>query len=101
MAEWVKLLGSVEGFEWDPGNDRKNADRHQVSCEEAEQVFFNRPLLLQEDVRHSHGEARYHAFGRTRDGRKLAITFTVRGRRIRVISARDMHRKERKRYEQD
>lgn len=101
MADWDRLFASVEGFEWDSGNDIKNESSHQVSCEEAEQVFFNRPLFLQDDVKHSLKEARYHAFGCTNEGRKLAITFTIRGKKIRVISARDMHRKERKLYEQN
>jgi uncharacterized DUF497 family protein len=93
----------VEGFQWDTGNDRKNADRHGVSQGEAEQVFFNEPLLILSDDRHSCQEPRFHALGRTEDGRLLHITFTLREQRrwIRVISARDMHRKERMRYGQD
>ena len=69
---------------------------------EAEQVFFNEPLLMIADTKHSHREPRFHALGRTDEGRTLHITFTLRnaGERIRVISARDMHRKERKIYEQ-
>ena len=92
-------LALVEGFEWDEGNVRKN-DKHGVAASEAEQVFFNQPLLMLEDARHSQSEARFHALGMTHAGRKLHITFTVRGTRIRVISARDMHRKERSIYEQ-
>jgi len=71
-----------------------------VSASEAEQVFFNQPLLMLEDPQHSQAEPRFHALGVTHTARKLHITFTVRGTRIRVISARDMHRKERTRYEQ-
>lgn len=69
---------------------------------EAEQVFFNEPLLLLDDVKHSVNEARHHALGVTDDQRLLHITFTLRakGTRLRIISARDMHRKERKIYEQ-
>ncbi len=69
---------------------------------EAEQVFFNIPLLLLADARHSQQEARHHALGRTKEGRLLHITFTLRkaSSLIRVISARDMHRKERTIYEQ-
>jgi uncharacterized DUF497 family protein len=54
------------------------------------------------DPAHSLAEPRYHALGKTIDGRRLHITFTVHddGRLIRVISARDMHRKERAHYEQ-
>jgi uncharacterized DUF497 family protein len=68
---------------------------------EAEQVFFNAPLLVLEDSRHSSEEPRFHALGKSDDTRLLHITFTVRhkGEKIRVISARDMHRKERVIYE--
>lgn len=94
-------LRKINGFNWDDGNARKN-DKHGVSMAEAEQVFFNAPLLLLEDVAHSKNEARLHALGKTDDGRTLHITFTLReaGQLIRVISARDMHRKERTIYEQ-
>ena len=92
----------IEGFDWDAGNDRKNADRHDVTQAEAEQIFLNEPLLMLTDHRHNTHEPRYHALGRTDDGRRLHVTFTLRGdgRLIRVISARDMHRKERARYVQ-
>ena len=90
----------IVGFEWDAGNARKN-DRHGVSMAEAEQVFFNAPLLVVDDEKHSQHEARHHALGRTHEGRLLHLTFTLRsaGSLIRVISARDMHRKERMIYE--
>jgi hypothetical protein len=96
-------LARVEGFQWDAGNARKSADKHGVRQGEAEQVFFNEPLLVVADDRHSRAEIRLHALGRTDDGRLLHLTFTLReqGRLIRVISARDMHRKERNRYAQE
>ena len=95
-------LSSVIGFDWDAGNDRKNVHKHDVTRAEAEQTFFNEPLLLLEDFGHSAVEARYHALGRTDGGRRLHITFTPRsdGALIRVISARDMSRRERRIYEQ-
>lgn len=94
-------LTKLADFDWDEGNARKN-DKHGVSAAEAEQVFFNEPLLLIADMKHSHGESRFHALGKTDDGRTLHITFTLRnaGQRIRVISARGMHKKERTIYEQ-
>lgn len=94
-------LRSITGFNWDEGNARKN-DKHGVSMAEAEQVFFNAPLLLLEDIAHSQQEPRLHALGKTDDSRALHIAFTIRqsGALIRVISARDMHRKERVIYEQ-
>jgi uncharacterized DUF497 family protein len=93
----------IEGFDWDEGNSRKNVEKHDVSQAEAEQIFFNDPLLIVEDVSHSVREMRLHALGRTDTGRLLHISFTVRGdgRLIRVISARAMHRKERVHYEQE
>jgi uncharacterized DUF497 family protein len=94
-------LSKVIGFEWDEGNARKN-ERHGVSTAEAEQVFFNAPLLVVPDDGHSGTEPRFHALGKTNDGRKLHVSFTLRDgdQLIRVISARDMHRKERAIYEQ-
>ena len=95
-------VNKVAGFDWDSGNSRKSVDKHDVSQAEAEQLFFNSPLLLSADAKHSQIEARYHALGKTDVGRKLHITFTLRisDTLIRVISARDMHRKERAVYEQ-
>ena len=93
MIDW----GGVRGFDWDDGNSRKSTDKHGVSQAEAEQVFFNQPLLVVADPKHSALEQRYHALGITEDGRRLHISFTLRatGTLVRVISARDMHRKER------
>ena len=63
---------------------------------ECEQVFFNQPLIAAEDVRHSDRERRYYVLGRTDAERPLFVVFTLRGTLIRVISARDMNRNERK-----
>jgi uncharacterized DUF497 family protein len=99
MIDWTRL----EGFDWDEGNSRESVDKHSVSQAEAEQVFFNDPLLVVEDARHSGREARFHALGRTDAGRPLHVTFTLRRGEtmVRVVSARPMHRKERLRYEQE
>ena len=93
-------LTDITGFDWDDGNVRKN-EKHNVSMAEAEQVFFNAPLLVLEDSKHSNQEPRFHALGKSDDKRQLHITFTLRqaGKKIRVISARDMHKKERAIYE--
>ena len=92
----------IAGFDWDDGNRRKSADKHDVTQAEAESVFFNDPLIVVEDARHSERELRLNALGKTAQNRLLHITFTLRqnGTMVRVISARDMHRKERKAYEQ-
>lgn len=92
-------LTLIDGFEWDEGNARKN-EKHGVTASEVEQVFFNQPILMLEDEKHSQVEPRFHALGITHASRKLHVTFAIRGTRIRVISARDMHRKERAIYEQ-
>jgi|SRR5579863_1293899 len=99
MIDWAR----IEGFDWDDGDSRKSVDKHDVSQTEAEQVFFNEPLLVVEDTRHSGREARFHALGQTDARRLLHLTFTLRhdDSLIRVISARPMHRKERSRYEQE
>ncbi|MCF6264839.1 MAG: BrnT family toxin [Xanthomonadales bacterium] len=91
----------IVGFDWDEGNSRKSYEKHAVSQAEAEQTFFNDPLLLLLDEKHSNKEARYHAYSKTDKGRKLHIAFTLRENNtlIRVISARDMHRKERMIYD--
>ncbi len=95
-------VSKITGFDWDAGNARKSADKHDVSQFEAEQLFFNVPLLLSADVKHSQDETRIHALGKTDTGRRLHVTFTLRGggTLIRSISARDMHRNERAVYEQ-
>lgn len=88
-------------FQWDQDNERKSSDKHNVSKEETEQLFFNQPLLLLEDKAHSQKEMRFHALGITDNNRTLHITFTIRKNQIRVISARPMHKKERKSYERN
>ena len=99
MINWKQITG----FDWGTGNERKNVEKHDVSRFEAEQVFFNQPLLIFADPKHSQDEKRYHALGRTNEKRLLHITFALRSKEtlIRVISARDMHRKERNIYEQN
>jgi len=96
-------LKQLDGFQWDDGNARKSVKKHGVSQAEAEQVFFNDPLLIVEDLGHNQSEPRFHALGVTNMKRRLHVTFTLReeNTKIRVISARDMHRKERARYEQE
>ena len=97
MMDWTLITG----FDWDQGNARKH-DKHGVSMAEAEQVFFNQPLLLLADMKHSQSESRFYALGKSGSGRVLQVTCTLRGRGslIRVISVRDRHRMERTIYEQ-
>ncbi len=91
-------FGSIEGFDWDDGNISKNWNTHKVTHLEAEQVFFNEPFLVDRDQEHSQAEERFVGLGRTDFGRLLLVVFTLRKHLIRVISARDMSRKERKAY---
>lgn len=97
-------LENCTGFDWDEANAGKNWDRHQVTPEEAEELFFHEPLVVRSDVRHSKNEKRYYALGRTAQDRRLFVVFTIRRKLIRVISIRDMNRNETKaykRYEQE
>lgn len=92
-------LSRIVGFDWDAGNAGKN-EKHGVTQDEIEQVFFRQPLVVTSDSGHSGTENRYHALGHTDQDRWLHVTFTLRGggTLIRAISARTMHRKERPVY---
>ena len=96
-------LTRITGFEWDAGNQRKSADKHDVTQPEVEQMFLNEPLIIADDPGHSVNQPRHHAIGQTNAGRLLHVTFTLRAEAtlIRPISARDMSRKERTRYAQE
>jgi uncharacterized DUF497 family protein len=91
-------LAAATGFEWDAGNLEKNWLAHQVSPAECEQVFFNAPAIAAQDPAHSQAELRFFLLGQTDAGRLLFVAFTLRETLIRIISARDMSRKERKVY---
>jgi uncharacterized DUF497 family protein len=93
----------ITGFDWDDGNSRKSLDRHGVEQLEAEQIFLDPRLLVLNDDKHSGIEVRMHAYGQTAESRHLLVSFTLRrrGTTIRVISARDMSRRERQRYAQE
>lgn len=93
-------LSRIAGFEWDVGNVRKSLTKNGVQSAEAEQLFFNDPLLVSDDIAHSAAEWRFQALGKTNAGRLLFAAFTLRvnGTLIRPISVRDMNAKERLRY---
>lgn len=95
----IGKLHSCIGFQWDKDNIEKNWLKHKVSPVECEQVFFNKALFA-EDVKHSQREKRYYALGLTNNRRLLFVAFTIRRNRIRIISARNMSKKERKIYEE-
>jgi len=98
METSIKQLYNCIGFDWDEGNTSKNWLKHKVTPSECEQVFFNQPLVVLDDPKHSKNETRYYALGQTDLKRTLFIVFTVRNNMIRVISARNMSRKERRAY---
>jgi len=92
------LFGTI-GFDWDKGNVNKNWERHRVSFKECEEVFVNQPLLLNLDKKHSKKETRFQVLGKTNKERKLYLIFTIRSKKIRIISARDQGKIERRQYE--
>ncbi len=98
MRELDKVFSAAE-FEWDRGNIEKNWERHRVAYVECEEVLLNGQFIVSEDMAHSASEDRYRVLGKTDEGRILFLAFTLRGGKIRVITARDAHKKERKAYE--
>jgi uncharacterized DUF497 family protein len=98
MQRLQELLGKCTGFQWDAGNSEKNWRKHRVQMREAEEALRNLPITLVEDPIHSKYESRYRALGRTNMNRLLYVVFTIRGEKIRVISARDMDREETREY---
>ena len=99
MVAIVERLSQCTRFDWDAGNAKKNQGTHGVTNSESEQVFLGRPLVAAPDDQHSRSEPRFHALGRTGAGRLLMVVFRIRGDLVRVISARDMSRRECKVYE--
>jgi uncharacterized DUF497 family protein len=97
----MDILPEPLSFEWDNGNLPKNLHKHDVTYQEAEEVFSNRPLVATRDIEHSTPKRqRYWAFGRTRSNRKLFAAFTLRNDKIRIISIRDMTKTEEDAYEE-
>ncbi|OGD71338.1 hypothetical protein A3A84_00230 [Candidatus Collierbacteria bacterium RIFCSPLOWO2_01_FULL_50_23] len=95
----MQIIPDPTKFEWDEGNRDKNLLKHRVENQEIEEVFFNLPVLISPDVKHSAKETRYLVLGQTDKHKKLSIIFTIRRNKIRVISARPMNQKERIYYE--
>ena len=94
-------LPRIERFDWDRANVQKNWDRHRVAFYECEEVLLRGPVLLPDLWHLGRGESRFFALGKTVRERLLTVVFTVRDNKVRVISARDMSRKERKVYGQE
>ena len=96
----VKILKDYEGFDWDKCNINKNFEKNKIRDSECEEVYFNLPKIAADESKHSEKELRYYVLGRTEANRYLFISFTRRNKLIRIISVRDMNKKERKIYEQ-
>ncbi|PIP85265.1 hypothetical protein COT86_02270 [Candidatus Collierbacteria bacterium CG10_big_fil_rev_8_21_14_0_10_43_36] len=95
----MKIIPDILTFDWDEGNSNKNLVKHIVTVQESEEVFTNQPLIIATDEKHSTSEQRFLALGRTNKDRKLFLSFTIRKDKIRIISIRDINRKETKIYE--
>ncbi len=94
-------LENCEGFQWDAGNSEKNWIKHKVTMKECEQVFFNKPIIVADPEKSKSNEKRFYLLGRTDENRKLFVVFTIRKTLVRVISARDMSKKERDIYNEE
>lgn len=95
----MRILPKPIAFEWDKGNIDKNFLKHKVTNKEAEEIFDNKRKFIFEDEKHSLAEKRYMIWGKTDNHRRLVVFFTVRKDKIRIISSRDMDKKERREYE--
>ena len=95
----ASVFEHVDGFDWDSCNTDKNWRKHRVHSSECEEIFFNEPYYVTEDAGHSRTEQRFYLLGVTNAARRLFVVFIIRNNKIRVISARDMSRKERDVYE--
>ncbi|MBU0978344.1 MAG: BrnT family toxin [Patescibacteria group bacterium] len=94
-----QILNMVEGFDWDEGNIEKSFSKHKITAQESEEVFVNEPLIINFDLKHSSKEERYQVLGQTNGQKKLFMVFTIRNKKIRIISTRNQNKRERKRYE--
>ncbi|MGC8554737.1 MAG: BrnT family toxin [Candidatus Acidulodesulfobacterium sp.] len=94
-------LKECNGFDWDKGNELKNWLKHNVTKQECEEIFFNRPLIVASDQMHSVYEERFYCLGNTNMKKKIFLVFTLRNNKIRVISARNMSKKEKEAYQKN
>jgi len=94
----MRILGKPLEFEWDKGNKGKSLAKHQVTNEECEEGFFDNRKKILKDILHSGKEDRYILLGRTKKKRLLFVVFTAGKKKLRVISARDLNKKERRLY---
>lgn len=96
----MKILKRALAFEWDSSNRGKNFKGHRVTDQECEEAFFDPQKGILRDTLHSGREERFLLLGKTKMGRVLFLVFTARGDKIRVISARDINKREKHLYEE-
>ena len=99
MMDIYNLLHKCTGFEWDKHNSQKNWKKHRVTPAECERIFFNKPFIVANDLKHSKSEKRFYGLGKTDMQRELFVVFTLRENLIRVISVRNMSKREKRSYE--
>ncbi len=90
----MRKFNKLTSFKWNKGNFNKNWLKHKVTNKECEESFFDRKRKIYKDKFHSDNEQRYILLGLTKKHRLLFISFTKRGSKVRVVSARPMDKKE-------
>jgi hypothetical protein len=93
-------LGKHKAFEWDKGNVDKSYQKHGITPNETEEAFLDEKAIFLEDIRHSKKEERHLLIGKTAEEKLLLVVFTLRHKKIRIISARKANRKEKNKYVQ-
>ena len=96
---YMRTLSKIVEFDWDKGNLDKSYRKHGIIPKETEEVFVSEEFFVIHDIKHSQTETRFIGLGQTTTGKKLLVIFTMRQNKIRIISARRIHRKEVDRYE--
>lgn len=96
---YMRVKGKLVRFEWDKWNIDKNYLKHGITPKEAEEAFIYEESYFFSDIKHSKNEERFVLLGKTLDRKNLFIIFTMRGKKVRIISARRMHESEVKKYE--
>lgn len=94
-------LSKLTGFEWDEGNLDKSYKKHGIRPREGEEVFLDKDVQIEKDIKHQEKEERYIAIGKTHEEKILFVVFTMRNNRIRIISGRTSNKKERRLYEEE
>ena len=95
----MRVLPKVISFEWDAGNLDKSYQKHGITAKETEEIFVSEELYVLTDIKHSQKEKRFIALGKTQNAKQLFVVFAIRKEKIRIISARMMHKKELQKYE--